>query len=305
MRGPHLHPPVDHAQIAAFDQFGTHLVSQKSVFEIGAVVDARRKHGDVGLALASRRRARSEAFCQLARIGGNGFDVHLRKQFGEHRHHRFAVFEHIAHPRRGSGVVFQHEPFIGTGADQIDPDDVGVDFARRRETDHLLKPCRIVAEQPRRNAACAQDFLPVVKIVDERVQRADPLFNPAGKAAPFVCADGARHHVERDQPFFGLVLAVNVEGDACLAKAAFSLAMLALQPALILLVKPFAVTRICRTNGSVGIKHLVKFGFRLSHEPPIQAGVALTLVEDSYRGLPNRQCAYRTPTKGSAAFKFP
>jgi hypothetical protein len=44
---------------------------------------------------------------------------------------------------------------------------------------------------------------------------------PCGQPAPFRAGDDARHDVEGDQPLFGLLLAVDGEGDAGLAEDAF------------------------------------------------------------------------------------
>ena len=50
--------------------------------------------------------------------------------------------------------------------------------------------------------------------MQEGIDGAHPLFDPAGQAIPFPPGDDARHDVERDQPFLGLLLALDIEGDA-------------------------------------------------------------------------------------------
>ncbi len=104
---------------------------------------------------------------------------------------------------------------------------MGIDPARRREADHLLKPRGVIAEQALRHPARADDLLPVIEVVDEGIERADPLFDPAFQPPPFARADDARHGVERDEPLLGLVLAIDVEGNSRLAEVGFGIDMLA------------------------------------------------------------------------------
>ena len=64
------------------------------------------------------------------------------------------------------------------------------------------------------NHASIEDFLVVVDIVDERVQRAHALLEAGIQRRPFFGRNHARHDVERDQALRPLFLAVNRERDA-------------------------------------------------------------------------------------------
>ena len=240
--GAHRHTAVDHAQVAALDQLGTHLVGEESVFEIGGVVDPRGQHRDRRLAPRTFGRAGGEALGQPARVIGNLFDRDAHEQFGEHRHHGFAVFEHVAHPRGGARIVFEHVEFVRPGAHQVYPDDMRVNPARRREADHVRQPGLVVAEQAFGDAARANDLLPVVEIVHKGVERGHTLLDPARQLAPFGGGDHPRHHVERDQPFLGLAIAIDVEGDAGLAEIGFGFGVLAPHEAIVLPVEPVAIS---------------------------------------------------------------
>ena len=191
-----------------------------------------RQHRDRRHCRARRRGAQAARLLrQPARIVRDRLHLHPREQLGEHRHHRLAVLEHVADARRRAGVVLEHEELVGPGAHQVDADDMGVDPARRGEADHLRQPGAVVAEQPLGQAARADDLLPVVEIVHEGVERAHPLLDPARQPPPFAAGDDPRDHVERDQPLLGVVVAIDVEGDAGAAEEALGLGALAPHPA--------------------------------------------------------------------------
>jgi L-alanine-DL-glutamate epimerase-like enolase superfamily enzyme len=63
----------------------------------------------------------------------------------------------------------------------IHADDVGVDVSGRRDAEHLGQEGVIVLDQLDRHAACAQDFLPMVYIVQEGIDRPDALLDSAGE----------------------------------------------------------------------------------------------------------------------------
>ena len=179
-RGAHLHPAIDDAQIAAFDQFRAHLIGEEGVFEIGGIVGAGCQHRDRRLAPGEGgRHAGGQTAGEAARVVRHAFNRDPAEQIGEHPHHRFAVFQHVGHARRRAGVIFEHEEFIRPGAHQINADDVGVDPARRGEADHIGQPRIIGLQQPLGHPARAHDFLPVIEIIQERIERPHPLFDPA------------------------------------------------------------------------------------------------------------------------------
>ncbi len=265
--GAHRHAAVDHAQIPAFYQFGTHLFGEERVFEIGRVEDARREHRDHRLAPCASGRAGRQAFGEPARIVGDRFDRHPHEQFGEHRHHRLAVLQHVGDPAGGAGVVFQHEEFVRPGADQIDADDMGVDPAGRGEANHMRQPGRVVAEQILGHPSGADDFLAVIEIMHEGVERRNALLDALGQLAPFMRGDDSRDHVERNEPLFGLVFAIDIEGDASAPERGLGVAMFAPQERVFLFAIPRLITRIGISYTAVGLVHLVE-KFACCHVAP-------------------------------------
>ena len=97
----------------------------------------------------------------------------------------------------------------------------------------------------------------MVEIVEKRVERAHPLLDPALELAPLPRGNDPRDHVERDQPFFGIVLAIDVEGDPGAAKSPLGLARLAPQDRGILLPVPVAIIGIGGLDATFGIVHFV------------------------------------------------
>ena len=207
---------------------------------------------------------------QPPRVVGNLLHLHPREQFGEHGHHRLAVLEHVAHPAGRARIVLEHHELVRPGAHQVDADDVRVDPAGRSEADHLWQPGRVVAEQALGQAPAADNLLAVVKIVHEGVERAHALLDPAREPPPFGARDDARHHVERYQPLFGIVLAVDVEGDAGAAEEAFRLEALAAHPSGILFGQPLLVALIGRAHFATLGVHLIEIlKVGRAHEPPV------------------------------------
>ena len=221
-------------QVMAFDQFDTHLVGQKAVFVIGGIIDAGGEHGHHRRAGGGRGGAGGKAAVQQFGIIADRFDPVAGKEFGEHLQHRLAVFQHVADAGGGPGVILEHIEFIIAGAHQIDADDMGVDPAGGCHADHLRQEGRVAGDHFDRQASGADDFLPVIDIVQERIDRADPLFDPFGEARPFAPRNDPRDDVEGDQPFGRLGAPVDVEGDAGQAKHLFGLALFAAQTGRIL-----------------------------------------------------------------------
>ena len=90
----------------------------------------------------------------------------------------------------------------------------------------------------------AQDFLAVVDVVEEGVERLDALLDALRQPAPFGARKNARHDVEGDQPLGRLFLAIDGEGDAGLAEDALGVAHLFGQPGRVLLFQPAFVSRV-------------------------------------------------------------
>ena len=146
------------------------------------------------------------------------------EQFREHLHHRFAVFQHVADTGRRAGIVLQHVELVFAGAHDVGADDMGIDAARRAEADHLRQEGVVLLDQFARNAAGPDDLLLVVDVVEEGVERDDPLLDALGQLAPFAAGNDARDEVEGDELFGGVRVSVDREGDAGLSEDVFRVA---------------------------------------------------------------------------------
>ena len=241
LRGPHGDAAVNDPQVMPFDQFCPHLVGKEGMLEICAVINARRQHRDHRPPVASLRCAGLQRAAQILGIAADFADADCAEQFGEHVHHRLAVFEHVGHARWCAGIVLKHVEFVLAGADKIDADDVGVDPARRSEADHCRQESAVFGNQSLGHTAGADDFLPMIDVVEEGVDRAHPLFDTAREPRPFLCADDAGHNVEGNQSLFSLVRAIDVEGDSGAAKHRIGLICLFAQGCKLLAFKPCSI----------------------------------------------------------------
>ena len=97
------------------------------------------------------------------------------KQLGKQAHHHLAVFQHVRHAGRHPQVVFEDVELAGPGADDIDTGDMRVNLAGQVHTLHHRPVLGIVQHLLGRNLAGLEDFLVVIDIVQEHVQRLDPL----------------------------------------------------------------------------------------------------------------------------------
>ena len=256
--GAHRDAPVNHAQIVPFDKLHPHCISKEGMFVIGRIVDARRQHRDDRIAGAGRGRASRQRPAQFRGIILHRLHAVLRKQFGEHLEHRLAVFQHVADARRRACVVLKHVELARAGAHKVDAHNIGIDTARRLHPDHLRQEGVVAADHFRRNAPRLDDLLRVVDVVQEGVDRAHPLFDAARQAVPLCPRNDARDNVKRDQPFFGLGLAIDVEGDAGEAEQLLGLALLVPQAFGVFLREPAVEVPVRLAKRVVRAPHFIK-----------------------------------------------
>ncbi len=152
----HLHAACDRAhphaivvddQIGRLDQFDAHRIGEEAVLIIGRIVMTRRQHDAHRLAATPRRRHRLHRLQQAVGIAVDRLDAIFAEQLGAQPHHRLAVFEHVAHPRRRAGIVLQHEELVGPGAHQIDAADMRPDAVRRAHAGDLGAELRVAEDQ--------------------------------------------------------------------------------------------------------------------------------------------------------------
>ena len=98
----------------------------------------------------------------------------------------------------------------------------------------------------------------MIDVVEEGVERLDALLDPLRQPPPFRPGNDPGHYVEGDQPFGGLLLAIDGKCDARLAEDAFGVAHLFGKPGWILLLQPAIVSRIRLSEAGFFRQHLVE-----------------------------------------------
>ena len=135
-----------------------------------------------------------------------------------------------------------------------------VHSARRQETDHLAEECGVVLQQADRQPSGADDFLPVVNVLQECVNRAHPLFDTARDLAPFARRYDPRDDVEGDQAFLGLVITIDGECYPGPPEELFGLTRLAAQLFTVLIAEPLMIGSISCARGTILFQHFVEAG---------------------------------------------
>ena len=91
-----------------------------------------------------------------------------------------------------------------------------VDVARDLQADALAPVSRGAEDQFGGDDPVLEDQTVVIDVVNEEVERADPLFEPALDPVPFGRSDQPGDRVERDDPLDPLIAAVDRERDSLL-----------------------------------------------------------------------------------------
>ena len=234
-RGAHRHPAINHPQIMPLDQFHAHFVGKERVFVIGRIVNAGGQHRDNRIFGGG-----TDGKAAVQHLGVIADRLHpvAGEQFGKHLQHGFAVFQHIADTRRRAGVILQHIKLVLAGADQINADDMGIDPAGGGDANHLRQERGVFGNHLNGQATGADDFLPVIDVMQKRIDRPDPLFDALGQPRPFASRNDARDDIKRDQPLGRFGPSIDVKGDAGQAEHFLRLALLAAQTGRIFGLKP-------------------------------------------------------------------
>ncbi len=89
-----------------------------------------------------------------------------------------------------------------------------VDIARHLEVNEFLAEVTGGEDVVRGDRAILQDVLLMIDVVEEKVERGDALNQTSFQVLPFAGGDDSRNHVEREDTFGSLGIAVDIEGDA-------------------------------------------------------------------------------------------
>ena len=267
--GAHVEVAVAHEQVRALDQFHAHLLREEGMLEIGAVVRAGRQHHHRRLA----RRARRDRAQRVEQQRGVVLDRQHRlpgEQLREQPHHHLAVLEHVGHAGGRAQVVLQHQVAAVAVADQVDARDVRIHLVRQVQADHRHLVGLVGQHLLGRNHAGLENFLTVVDVVQEPVERVDALLQAPLEHVPLGSRDDARNGVERDQALGALLVAIDGEGDADAVKQQVGFAALLRDPLRRHGGEPLGQRRVMLAHRAVGQVHLVELSIRhgsgLRHE---------------------------------------
>ena len=211
---------VAHEKIAAFDQLDAHLLGEKHVLEIGAVVTARREENDDRIVIVARRHG-AQILQQALWIVADRRNALPGKRIREQPHHDLAVLEHIGDAGGRAHIILEHEEIALAGADQIDAGDMRVNLVRRIDAHHLGPERRVELHQLFRNEARLHDLLVVIDVVEKHIDRLDALDAAALHQLPFGAIENAGNEIEGDQALGRAGFAIDREGDTQAAKNLF------------------------------------------------------------------------------------
>ena len=184
---------------------------------------ARRQQHDVRIGVL----ARGHVAERREEVGGIGVDrAHAAgtEELWEDALHRRAVLEHVRDAGRTTAVVFEDEVAPVAVADQVGAADVDVSVLRDGHADEFRPVMRSAEDDLRRDHAVLDDALLVVDVVEEEVQRRDPLDEACLDMFPLIRRDDAGKRVEGEDALRPFLVAVDREGDALFQEEQFEAA---------------------------------------------------------------------------------
>ena len=164
--------------------------------------------------LARVGRKGSEKLGQLVGVVVDGVDVEVAEQVCEDLFCNLTVLEHVRDPRRHAQVVLEHVHGAVRVTDEVAAADVGPHSPLRSDPLALGEVVHRRRQDLVREDAIGNDLGVAVEVVDEKVERGQPLDEAVRYLRPLLGRDHAWDHVEGP----GLVdvgrFAVHREGDA-------------------------------------------------------------------------------------------
>ena len=140
------------------------------------------------------------------------------EEVGQDPLHDRPVGQHVGDAGRGPQVVLEDQELALVVPHQVDARDVAADAARRRHAVDLTQVERAREHGLGRHHALAEDQLRPVDVLQEVVERLDPLLQPGLQAPPGPGRDHPRDDVEGKDLLDPLGVRVDGEGDAVVAE---------------------------------------------------------------------------------------
>ena len=135
---------------------------------------------------------------------------------------------------------------------------MGINATCRCHPHHFRHKGRIVDDDIRWYAARTQNFLAVIKVVDESIHRPHTLLYSRRKASPFRGCKHTGNDVKRNQPFRSFVISINRKGNALAAEARFGFACGAFDIFLFEGLQPVFNLHVRRAYAVGLVQHLVE-----------------------------------------------
>ena len=113
----------------------------------------------------------------------------------------------------------------------------------------------------RRNDAVLEDVLPVIDVVQEKIQGGDALGQAAFEVFPFLGGDDAGNEIEGENLFGALLVAIDIESDALTQEGQVHGLALVIELLLGERLEQFAEPAVVRAGHTVGGEHFVEIVF--------------------------------------------
>jgi hypothetical protein len=215
---------VRNDEVRPFDQVDAHALGEVRMLEVRGIVDARREHHDPG-EIDLARRERREHVEQLRGVVVDGQNRRVLENLGKHLLRDDPVLEHVRHAGRHAEVVLEHVDGAVGVAHEVGAADVRPYAVGRVRADAAFEEVRRRGDDILGHDAVGDNAPVVVKVVDEMIERREPLNETALDARPLGCFDRARDHVERPRPVDVLAFGVDGKRDPHLGDRAFGVAL--------------------------------------------------------------------------------
>ena len=167
--GPHVDDVVVHQEIAAFDEFDSHLLGKKCVLEIRGVENSGRQQDDLRFVPRPRtgRGERPQRGQQCLRVViDRAYSVVAEKRREDFLQH-FAVRQHVGDAAGHAQIVFEHGEAAVGQTDQVGAADADVDSARNGEPAHFAAEVTATVHQFARDDAIREDSAVVIDVFQE------------------------------------------------------------------------------------------------------------------------------------------
>ena len=222
------------------------------MLEVRRVVDAGAEQHDGGVADAGRGGG-AQRVEQRGDEPGDGLDVLLEEQPGEHPRQRLPVLDDVGDARRHPQVVLEdaHHPVGAT--DEVDAGEVDAYARCRTDAGGSAREVAARVDEGVGDDAVAQGVAVSVDVGQERLEGTHPLHHAGLDVLPLVLGDQPRHQIEWEDP----LLARRGERDPLLQEAARPGRTALLEVADRQQVERLAQRLRVRPRGAVGVDQLV------------------------------------------------